>query len=262
MNLTNWLPVQLHEWGKDKTRLLDLRRLNCLLPSGRDNFSAAENLTAVSAHSRLPPSSCPWARRCCLPSALSFTIFLHFHVSLYPFSLLQILITAFSFLSLPTPYTHSYILLGFSNRPMLFPYPSEHARAQPGGSRGDTFSFFSWTLMIPMISVLSNMANIFTSPCHLSPGLLYPFIWAPASSSAHSSLLIHPTALRMNFLNINLTYHFWNAVTRPYKLQIKSIFLSFTFKVTYHLPATYCSTCTHSQLHSSCTLKVDLRGYC
>ena len=40
--------------------ILDLGHLNWLLPSGRDNFSAAKNLTAVSAYSRLPPSSCPW----------------------------------------------------------------------------------------------------------------------------------------------------------------------------------------------------------
>lgn len=122
-------------WVRKRPWLLDLGHLNWLLPSGRDNFSAAENLTAVSAYSRLPPSSRPWARRCCLPSALSFTSFLYFHVSLHPLSPLQIL-TVFPSLSLSTP-THSYTLLGFSNRPVPWPCLSQWAWSKPEGNRGD-----------------------------------------------------------------------------------------------------------------------------
>lgn len=124
---------------RKKPWLLDLGHLNWLLPSGRDNFSAAENPTAVSAYSRLPPSSCPWARRCCLPSALSFTSFLYFHVSLHPFSSLQILTYCCVFLLLP-PHplcTVLYCLVSPIDLCYVFPYPSEYEGAQPGDSKSD-----------------------------------------------------------------------------------------------------------------------------
>ena len=121
-------------WIRRRTWLLDLGHLNWLLLSGRDNFSGAESLTAVSTHSRLPPPSCPWACRCaCLllsPLPVAF-------ISTSPCTRSPPSRLSLSFPLCPSPpLAHSYMLLGFSSRPVLSLSLSLDG-AQTQGSRGD-----------------------------------------------------------------------------------------------------------------------------
>lgn len=90
-----------------------------------------------------------------------------------------------------------------------FPHPREREQAQLGWGSGvaGAISSFSRTLRTPAMRILSQCDRALHFLFHRFPGLLHLSInWVPVSNSSHSILPSHPTALRVNFINIKVDH--------------------------------------------------------
>lgn len=138
MNLTNLLLVQLYEWGKGPgSWIWDIWTDSCQVAGTILVPLRIWLLFPPTPAFLLPPVLEHADAACLLLSPLPVSCISMSPCTRFPHSRLS-LIAVFSSLSIPTPPCPAlYCLVSPIDLCSVFPYPSEHDRAQPGGSRGN-----------------------------------------------------------------------------------------------------------------------------
>lgn len=173
-------------WMRKRMRHLDLRRLNWLLPSGRNNFSAAGNPTAVAAYSAffLPPVLELTDAACLLLSPLPASCISMFPCTRFPHCRLSL--RSFP-LSPSTPYTVVDCLPG--GPVLFFPHPQWTCPDKVWLPQGQCILLMNHVQCASILALLVLLCLDRPSCC---------------GCSARFSLPPYPIVLRVNSLNIKL----------------------------------------------------------